>query len=63
MNKESEDKTNEFFQRYPTINFKATLSDGHMHLSEIVFNDKYLEGLGYSIDTFAVTTLRDGMPQ
>jgi hypothetical protein len=63
MNRRSEEKIAEYFKQYPCMNFRATLEDKSMQQSEIVLSDRYLEQLGYTIDSFAVTTLRDGIPQ
>lgn len=63
MNKESEKHMANYLENYPCITFRAQLDDNQMQFNEIVINDAYLEHVGYTIDTFAGTTIRDGLPQ
>jgi len=63
MNKESEKRIEEYFKKYPCINFRCQLDNGRMQFNEIIINENYLDHVGYTIDSFATTTLRDGLPQ
>ena len=63
MNKESEKRIVDYCEHYPCITFRAQLSEGQMQFSDVIVNEKYLEHAGYTVDNFAVTILRDGLPQ
>ena len=59
---ESRKKLQKFFKKYACINFKTKFKNNNMHVTEICLNDKYLNELGYSIDSFTLTVLREGVP-
>jgi len=43
--------------------FTASISKTKSGLKRVDFNDKYINEVGYSIDSMATTLLQEGMPR
>ena len=56
-------KADRLFKKYPTLSFRSKVIDGTVRLTEICPNEKYLNELGYSIDSFTSVVLREGLPK
>lgn len=53
----------ELLDSYPCICFKSSFGIGRNGVSEVVFNEQFLEEINYPFDIFASTILQDGIPQ
>lgn len=60
MTEEAEQKKAEYFSKYPCF---SCIAAGDISQLDITVNEAYLAYAGYDLETFATTTLRDGLPQ
>jgi len=56
-------KIQKLFEKYPCINFTSTTEKNSAKIKGMVFNEQYLQELGYSLESFATTILQEGFPR
>jgi len=60
---ETNGKIHRLFQIHPCLMFVSSHSKEDSKLTQISFNETYVEELGYSLEGFASTILQEGLPQ
>ena len=50
-------------QNTPTLRFKYGTRDSGLCATEIIFNDRFLREIGYSVDSFVSEVFQEGFPQ
>lgn len=65
--KEMSDKTakmsQNLFKNYPCIEMKSQLKNGQIKLTEMLYSEKFVSELGYSLESFASTVFEEGLPK
>ena len=60
---EAEIKVARLFSRYPCFMFTTSLTPTGSRMKEMTINEKYINEVGYSIDSLITTVLQEGMPR
>lgn len=61
---EKADKTRvDLIKTYPYFELKSQFKNGRVQLTEMLFNEKFLTELGYSVETFSATMFQEGLPK
>jgi len=53
----------QIFEDYPCVQLKFRLKNHDNMLNEIIFNETFIDELGYSMDAFVTLVLQEGLPQ
>ena len=61
--KESQIKTRNLMKEYPCISLKTHFKGFENRLVEVIVNESFLQIIGYDIDTFISTILKEGFIQ
>lgn len=48
---------------FPCVEIKSSIKDGQMQVSEVIYNEKFLNEVGHGIDTFPTTIFQEGLPR
>lgn len=51
------------FNNYPCIEMKSQLKNGQIRLTEMLYSEKFVNELGYSLESFASTVFEEGLPK
>jgi len=63
LTQEADRKINSLFENLPCLMFTSRVKKGESFIKRIDFNDKYINEVGYSLDSMATTLLQEGMPR
>jgi len=63
LTQESDRKIGAMFEKLPCLMFTSTVKKGESFIKRIDFNDRYINEIGYSVDSMATTLLQEGMPR
>jgi len=53
----------QLFEYYPCLHMKFRLKKHENQLSEIIYNERFVNEIGYTLETFAVIVQQEGIPQ
>ena len=59
----TEQKISSLFKQYPCILFDPNWVNNSSILQDICFNEKYINELGHSLESFATLVLQEGIPK
>lgn len=48
---------------YPYFEFKSQFKNGKIELTEVLYNEKFIAEMGYSLDTFSTSIFEEGLPR
>jgi len=60
---QTQEKTNYLYANFPILQLKYRLRNHQIQLYELVFSETFIAELGYSIDSFVNSVLKEGLPQ
>jgi len=60
---EAEARVSRLFSKYPCLMFTTSLTAAGSRMKQITLNEKYINEVGYSIDSLITNVLQEGMPR
>jgi len=63
ITEKSENKKNQILEFLPSFCLKFRSVGSEIDVAELIFNEPYLQELGYSLDSFVTTVFQEGLPQ
>jgi len=63
MTANTEEKINNLFKNYPCVRIKYRLFEHQNQLKSLIFNEKYINEIGYNVEGFTSTIMNEGIPQ
>ena len=63
INLESQKTISKIIQTMPSFHIKYRIRNSTISATELTFNDKFLQEIGFSIDSFVSQVLQEELPQ
>lgn len=63
INAKTEKIKDNIHKNYPFLEFKSQMKDGYIQLTEVAFSERYLQLLGYDVDSFPSIVFQEGIPE
>lgn len=63
VNDQADNTRKQLISTIPYFELKSQFKNGRIQLTEMLFNEKFLTELGYTVENFSATMFQEGLPK